>query len=202
MILTGKEIAVQLALGNLKIDPFDEKQLNPNSYDMRLGNKLLVYTKVVAYGQDGGLVPVEPSWAVRRDHPETVLDVRKDNPTKTLEIPEEGIVLHPGILYLGSTAEIAGSSVFRPCMDGKSSLGRLGLNIHQTAGYGDTAFMGTWTLEISVIHPLRIYAGMRIGQISFTAVLGEVVAYAGKYQNQREPTASRSHRDHEKTEEA
>lgn len=195
MVLSGPEIAAQLALRFIRIAPFDEKQLNPNSYDVRLADRLLVYTNVVGQGLFGEITPVLPEWAANPDYHERALDVRKDNPTTEVMIPKEGVILRPGILYLGSTIEVVGSKKHQPCLDGKSSLGRLGLSIHATAGFFDIGFLGQCTLEMTVVHPLRIHAGMRIAQISFTTVLGEIVEYAGKYQNQEGPTPSRSYQD-------
>lgn len=170
MILTGPEIERQLSLGNIVIDPFDSKRVNPNSYDILLGDYLKVY-----------------------DTP--VLDVAKPNPTTRILIPEDGFELQPNELYIGGSREVVGSKMFVSFIEGKSSLGRLGLAAHITAGWIDTGFLGRLTLEMTVVKPLVIRRGMKIGQICFAEVKGEVRQYAGKYQGQEGEEASRSYRD-------
>lgn len=159
------------------IDDFKIERLNPNSYNLRLSDTLLVYTEF----------PLNP---------------RKDNPTQSLLIPPEGFVLEPGRLYLGRTVELTETHNAVPRLEGRSSYGRLGLSVHVTAGFGDAGFCGTWTLEITVIHPLRIFAGSEVCQICYHHV-GEHIPYGAgtlnsKYQNQREVTASRAHQDLER----
>lgn len=175
-ILTGDEIDRQVRAGRIFIDPYDWKRLNPNSYNVRLGPKLLCYSF---------------------DN-EQRLSTRRPNPTHEYEIPEEGFVLAPGVLYLGSTIEAGGSDYYVPELAGRSSGGRLGLFIHATAGFGDLGFSGnaenaaTWTLEITVVHPLRIFAGDEVGQLSFTKPEGNIgQLYRGKYFKQRGPVASK-----------
>lgn len=170
-LLTGKEIARRVAAGEIKIEPFDPSNVNPNSYDLRLDSVLRVYDT----GRE--------------------LDVRSENPTESLPIPPDGLVLRPGVLYLGSTVELVGCDTLAAVVEGKSSLGRLGLTAHVTAGFIDCGFWGNITLEMSVVHPLRVYSGMRVCQICFTTVEGEVTLYAGKYQGQQGPQPSRSWKD-------
>jgi dCTP deaminase len=158
MILSGKEIRKRLNQ-QIFIEPYDEKLLNPNSYNLRLHNELLVYT-------------------------DPVLDMRKLPSTETLTIPEDGIQLQPGRLYLGRTIEWTRTEGCVPMLEGRSSIGRLGLFVHVTAGFGDVGFAGYWTLEISAIQPIRIYAGVPICQIFYHEIVGEFDAYrSGKYQN-------------------
>lgn len=159
MILSGREIARQVGQGNIRIDPFDPKKVNPNSYNLSLHDELLVY-------EDG------------------VLDMKKPNPTRILKIPKEGFRLEPGRLYLGRTREFTSTSQFVPMLEGRSSTGRLGLCIHVTAGFGDIGFSGYWTLEIHCIHPLIIYPGVDICQIYYHTIQGDFDLYhSGKYQN-------------------
>ena len=139
MILSGKEIAKHLGK-EIVIEPFDEKRLNPNSYNLSLHNQLLVYEN-------------------------ELLDMKTPNPVKQLTIPEEGLVLDPGKLYLGRTQEFTKTESFVPMLEGRSSVGRLGLFIHVTAGFGDVGFAGYWTLEIFCVQPIRIYPGVEICQI-------------------------------------
>ena len=158
MILSGKEIRKRLNQ-QIFIEPYDEKLLNPNSYNLRLHNELLVYT-------------------------DPVLDMRKLPGTELLTIPEEGIELRPGQLYLGRTLEWTRTEGCVPMLEGRSSIGRLGLFVHVTAGFGDVGFAGYWTLEISAIQPIRVYAGVPICQIFYHEIQGEYDAYrSGKYQN-------------------
>lgn len=141
MILTGKEI--QKRIGNdIVITPYSEKQLNPNSYNLRLHEELLVYT-------------------------ELPLDMKKPNPAEKLVIPESGLLLKPGILYLGRTLESTETHNLVPMLEGRSSIGRLGMLVHVTAGFGDVGFKGFWTLEISVIQPLIVYPGVEVCQIFY-----------------------------------
>jgi len=149
MILADSEILREIEVGNIVIDPFKPECLGSNSYDVHLGRFLAVYE-------------------------EPVLDARKHNTIRYIEMPDEGFVLEPDVLYLGVTEEYTESHAHVPFLEGKSSIGRLGIDIHATAGKGDVGFCNTWTLEISVIHPVRVYAGMPIGQLIFFAVQGEV----------------------------
>lgn len=164
-ILTGPEIRRQIELGRIIISPLP-RTFNPNSVNLTLAPLLRRY--------------LEP-----------VLDCRKDNPTFIQEIPDEGLVLQPGRLYLGSTNEWTESPFHAPMIEGRSSLARLGMKVHLTAGFGDVGFRGHWTLEIEVAHPLRIYPNIEICQICFHTVEGEIRPYQGKYQNQESATASR-----------
>lgn len=172
-MLTGNEIMIQIESGNIKIDPYDPKNIGPNSYDVRLGDELVVYL-------------------------EAVLDAKQENRTRTITIPEDGIVLRPGRLYLGKTVEWTSSPGFVPMYEGRSSLGRLGVSSHITAGFGDIGFEGNWTLEISVVQPVRIYPGMRIGQLYWHKPVGEITStYCGKYQGQEDIQASKLYEDME-----
>lgn len=172
-MLTGNEIKLQVAAGRIVIQPFYEENIGPNSYDVHLSDELLVYT-------------------------EAVLDPKKDNRYREIKIPHEGLVLLPGRVYLGSTVEHTESQFHIPMYEGRSSLGRLGLESHKTAGFGDIGFKGNWTLELSVVQPVRIYPGMRIGQLYWHNPDGEVLKrYDGKYQGQTNATPSRLYEDRE-----
>ena len=161
MILSGNEIKAQLGT-NLVIDPFDERQLNPNSYNLRLHDELLVYEEIV-------------------------LDMRRPNRFRRYTIPSDGLVLHPGQLYLGRTVERTATHNHVPMLEGRSSIGRLGLFVHVTAGFGDVGFCGYWTLEMFAVQPVRIYAGVEICQIFYHTVEGEITEYCSdKYQNNRD----------------
>lgn len=173
VILSGVEIRNKLN-EEIKIEPFEEKLLNPNSYNLRLHNELLVYE-------------------------EDVLDMKKPNKTKKITIPEEGLVLEPGTLYLGRTHEYTKTDKYVPMLEGRSSIGRLGLFIHVTAGFGDVGFSGYWTLEIHCIQPIRIYPMVEICQIYYHSIEGKYVEYtSGKYQNNTGIQPSLLYRDFEK----
>lgn len=174
MMLTGKEIARQVRLGGIVIDPFDPTKVGPNSYDLRLADELVVYDLT-----DG-------------EH----LDVRRDNPSSSMQIPEEGLVLQPGRLYLGRTVEYTETHPpFVPRLDGRSSIGRLGICVHLTAALGDIGFCGCFTLEMTCVHPIRIYSFVKVAQITYYRAEGEITLYAGKYQGDRKATPSRLHQD-------
>lgn len=174
MILSGLEIKNQVLNGNIKIDPFDEKYINPNSYNLRLHNGLMVYA-------------------------DEVLDMKKPLNAKTLIIPEDGLVLTPGRLYLGRTFEKTSTDKYVPMLEGRSSIGRLGLYIHVTAGFGDIGFSGYWTLEIQCVQPVKIYPMVEICQIYYHTIDGEYSGYSsGKYQNNDGIQPSLLYKDFEK----
>ncbi|GAA1357674.1 dCTP deaminase [Streptomyces beijiangensis] len=170
MILTGPEINAAVADGRLRITPFAPDQTNPNSYNVRLGSTLLTYTA-------------------------KVIDAHLPNPTRTIRIPKDGYVLEPGELYLGHTVEEVGSDLFVPLLFGRSSVGRLGLFVEITAPIGDIGFHGQWTLMLSPVRRLRVYAGMKIGQVMFFVSTGDIDLYRGKYQGAVGPQPSRYWRD-------
>lgn len=172
MILSGNEIKKQLNK-TIFIEPYEEKRLNPNSYNLRLHDRLLIY-----------------------DTP--ILEMKKPNAVKELMIPEEGLVLEPGKLYLGRTIEHTRTENYVPMLEGRSSIGRLGLYIHVTAGFGDVGFSGFWTLEIHCVEPIRIYAGVEICQIYYHSIEGDFDKYvSGKYQNNSEVQPSLLYKDFE-----
>jgi dCTP deaminase len=140
MMLVDTDIKQAILDGQIEIRPFDIKSLGSNSYDLTLGDKLLVYT-------------------------EKRLDAKKPNPFKYVDIPREGFTLLPGELYLGFTNEYTFTKDLVPQLEGKSSIGRLGICVHLTAGFGDVGFAGHWTLEITCVKPVTIYASMPIAQM-------------------------------------
>lgn len=187
MILTASAILENIKSGNIVISPYNEEQLNPNSYDLRLLNKLLVYKMV--YNDDKPMIYNNSPYRY-------FLDSKQENPCSEIVIPEEGYVLHPNTLYLGSTVEYTETHNLVPMIEGKSSIGRLGIDIHKTAGFGDLSFCGMWTLEITVVQPIKIYPNMKIAQIFYTTVEGKITkTYSGKYQFQNDILASRSFKD-------
>jgi len=172
MILTGQEIKAQMGT-NITIDPYDEKNLNPNSYNLSLHDELLVYEEIV-------------------------LDMKRPNRYSRYTIPPEGLVLNPNQLYLGRTVERTETHNLVPMLEGRSSIGRLGLFVHITAGFGDVGFCGYWTLEMFAVQPIRIYAGVPICQIFYHAITGDVTEYTGgKYQKNQDIQPSLLYRDFE-----
>jgi dCTP deaminase len=173
MILSGKEIKNKLGK-EIFIEPFSEDQVNPNSYNLRLHNELMVYD-------------------------EDVLDMKKENKTSSLIIPPEGLLLEPGKLYLGRTIEHTRTETYVPMLEGRSSIGRLGLFIHVTAGFGDVGFNGFWTLEIFCVQPIRIYPNVEICQIYYHSIEGDYDKYnSGKYQGNSGIQKSLLYKDFEK----
>lgn len=158
MILSDKKILESIKSGEIVIEPFDRSCLGTNSYDVHLSKHLAIY----------------------KDH---ILDARKHNEIEHLEIPKNGFVLHPNTLYLGVTEEYTETHNSVPFLEGKSSVGRLGIDIHATAGKGDVGFCNTWTLEISCTHPVRVYSGMPIGQLIYFTVEGDIINYYNKKKN-------------------
>jgi dCTP deaminase len=165
MILSGKEIQRRLET-DIIIDPFNEKQLNPNSYNLRLHDTLLTYTN-------------------------PILDMKQNNDVTPITIPPNGLLLEKGKLYLGRTLEYTKTDNAVPMLEGRSSIGRLGLFIHITAGFGDVGFAGYWTLEIFCVQPIKIYAGIEICQIFYHTIEGDFTRYqSSKYQNNKGIQAS------------
>ena len=160
MILSG--LTIQKKLGKeIIIEPFHVEQLNPNSYNLTLHNELLIYS-------------------------DSLLDMKQENGTKTLLIPPEGLIIEPGRLYLGRTVEFTQTDCYVPMLEGRSSIGRLGISVHSSAGFGDVGFAGFWTLEITCTQPVRIYPFVQICQIFYHAIEGEYKKYSSlKYQNNR-----------------
>jgi len=173
MILSGLEIQNRVGT-DIVIEPYDPRCLNPNSYNLKLHNELLVYD-------------------------EPFLDMKTPNQTKLLTIPADGLLLTPGKLYLGRTLEYTATENLVPMLEGRSSVGRLGLCIHVTAGFGDVGFKGYWTLEIHCVEPIKIYPFIEICQIYYHTIEGEFTEYkSGKYQNNEGIQPSLLYKDFEK----
>ncbi len=160
MILSGQEIISRMG-EDIEIEPFDPSNINPNSYNLTLHNELMVYEEVV-------------------------LDMARANRVRRIPIPEEGIILSPNQLYLGRTVERTTTHNLVPQIEGRSSIGRLGLFVHVTAGFGDVGFSGHWTLEMFAVQPVRIYAHTAICQIIYHELAGEHEEYQSKYQHNRD----------------
>lgn len=163
MILSGSKIVTACRCGHITIHPFNHNDINPNSYNYRIGNNIVEL------------------------HPDADIAHNKRNNILT----DYGYTLIPGIIYLSSTYERIGSSKYVTTLLGRSSLGRLGLFLNATADLGHIGCESHWTLELSVVQPLRVYPGMRIGQVAFWNVSGEAELYHGRYQLDCEPTPNR-----------
>lgn len=172
MILSGQLIKDKLG-SEIIIEPFNEQQLGPNSYNLRLDKELLIYENYV-------------------------LDMKKENKARRVIIPEEGLLLEPGKLYLGRTIEYTKTQTYVPMLEGRSSIGRLGLFVHITAGFGDVGFSGFWTLELYCIQPIRVYSGVQMCQIFYHTIEGHYVPYSSnKYQNNHGVQPSLLYKDFE-----
>jgi dCTP deaminase len=171
MILTGNEIKKQHSLIKIHIEPFDSNNVTTNSYDLTLGDSLIYYT-------------------------DDILDPKKENNYSILKIPEEGYLLEKGSFYLGSSQEVIGSDFYVPIIHAKSGIARLGLFVHVTADLIDIGSHGNITFQLHATLPVKIYKGMKLGQVTFWRPEGSIELYSGKYQNSIGPQASRSYKDH------
>lgn len=170
MILSGLEIKNRLG-NDIVIEPFDNNRLNPNSYNLRLHNKLLRYTN-------------------------PILDMKTPHETEEIIIDEKGFLLQPNELYLGRTVEYTETHTCVPMLEGRSSVGRLGLFIHVTAGFGDVGFCGFWTLEIFCIKPIRVYPNVEICQVYYHDIKGDYEKYESKkYQHNQDVQPSMLYKD-------
>ena len=172
--LTGPEIAKRVGDNRLTIKPFDQERVNPNSYNLTIGPRLLVYKP--------------RHWFTPWRKP--LVWGRQNPPDYTVNMnPERGFLIKPGWFYLGSTAEYTISPDLVPVLDGRSSTGRLSLHIHATAGFGDVGFEGCWTLEIYSIIPVVIFPFTPICQISYDTPQGEILPYNGLYKGYDGPVS-------------
>lgn len=214
-MLTGDKIEKEIKKGNIMIDPYDPTNINPNSYNLRLHPELLVYNRWSNYDilntsdnkSDTDSIskgytnyPILSFQDKIKDIPTIkssmddfyVLDMKKKNNTKAFTIPEEGLILRPGILYIGRTVERTASDKYIPMINGRSSGGRLGISIHVCAGFGDIGFDGTWTLEITVVEPVKIYPNVEIAQVCYFKPYGKTnILYRGRYYKQVNATPSK-----------
>ena len=175
MILTGSEITKCVLNGEITISPFLEDNVNPNSYNFRLHPEMVIYE-------------------------DAVIDVRKKPKTSTIRIGEDGYLLQPRKLYLATTIEHMGSQYFAPTYAARSSIARLGMFINLSASLGDIGFIGQWTIQLFTLNPIRVYAGMNIGQMMFWKPQGDICLYNGKYQGAKGALASKIYKDFESDE--
>jgi dCTP deaminase len=195
-ILSDTAIRQAIAAGDIEIDPYEIGQLNVTSYDLTLGSEVRVYSDWVSGTPGDFKQRFSRSRAIGRHHAfgasdaallashiqgeqltpkkSTPLDVAVEPVTEAWAFDDRGFVLQPGIGYLMHTQERVRTTKYNPILDGKSSIGRLFIQVHATAGYGDPGFSGQFTLEVLVRHPVRVYPGMRIAQIRFHTICGEL----------------------------
>lgn len=170
MILSGLKIKEEIKNKRIIIEPFDESDINPNSYNYTLGDYVKIYKN-------------------------KVLDSKKEEQYEKIYIPDEGLIIYPDKIYLGYTNELIGSDYYVPIITGRSSTGRLGLFVQITSDLVDIGFHGRLTLQLHSTQPVKIYRGMKIGQVMFWKVCGKVKLYNGKYQYATEPRTSEVWRD-------
>ena len=170
MILSGLKIKEEVLNGNITINPFNDSLLNPNSYNYRLGEELLLIEN-------------------------EVIDPKKKCKYKKIKLTKEGYLLEPNKLYLASTIEVIGSDKYVTQLIGRSSIGRLGLFLQITAPLGHVGCKHSWTLELKCVQPLRVYPNMKIGQVTFWCIDGEYNKYNGNYTNYSYPHISEFYRE-------
>ena len=197
-ILTGSKIIEEVKNGNIEITDFDESRINPNSYNLRLAPTLKVYNgnpSILERVKKGSVKTanfINPFDLKQKFGNVAILDMNYKNSTREVTIPSGGFLLEPGELYLARTVERTFTDKYVPVINGRSSVGRLGISIHVTAGFGDVGFDGTWTLEITAEKPVVIYPDVEICQIYFETVEGETdIQYQGRYQHQKDAEASK-----------
>lgn len=172
MILSGIKIKESIRNGTIQIEPFSEELLNPNSYNYRLGEELLLIK-------------------------DEIIDPKKESSIERIALTKEGYLLEPGKLYLGFTKESIGSNKYVTQLIGRSSIGRLGLFLQVTAPLGHVGCFHNWTLELKCVQPLRVYPGMRIGQVTFWEVFGEQESnyHNGEYNEYRKAHVSKFYKE-------
>jgi dCTP deaminase len=153
MILTGLKIKEERDCGAIVIEPFLDSQINPNSYNYRLGPTIKVFRAF--------------------DDNKSVFE--------EIDIPDEGYILEPGVMYLANTLEVIGSDKYAMSLVGRSSMGRYGLFLQVSANLGHTTSKHKWTLEIVAALAIKLYPGMIIGQVSFWVNYGNITPYSGRY---------------------
>lgn len=183
MLLSDKDLKAEIAKGRVNLEPFDPKMVQPSSIDVRLDKFFRTF----------------------ENHKYAHIDPAEDQPelTRLVETPaNEPFILHPGEFVLGSTYEVVSlPDDLAGRLEGKSSLGRLGLLTHSTAGFIDPGFSGHITLELSNVAnlPIKLWPGMKIGQLCIFQLSSPAehpygsAVYGSKYQGQRGPTASKAH---------
>ncbi len=170
MILTGNEIRKQVENNRIQIQPFNLDQVNPNSYNFKLGKTIIYY----------------------KNH---TIDTKKKQEVLSIELGEDGFILEPNRIYLAHTEEVMGSDYYVPIIRARSSTARLGLFVHITADLIDIGSLNQWTLQLYAVQPVKVYPGMQLGQVTFWETFGTVELYNGKYQGLMGPQESQIYKD-------
>ncbi|HCD2061192.1 TPA: dCTP deaminase [Serratia marcescens] len=170
MILTGKSIEAFVRNGDIAISPFSTNHITTNSYDLTLGSRFIRYR-------------------------EEVMDPKKENSHDIIECGAEGIMLNKGDFVLAHSIEKLGSNKYVPIIHAKSSIARLGLFVHVTADLIDIGSFGCVTFQLHSTLPIRLFPGMKIGQVTFWKPLGDIIPYNGKYQGSEGPRVSLAYAD-------
>jgi len=196
MILVDKTILSEMEKGNIVVEPFNRDHLGTNSIDLTLNPNIKVYINAEDYWAEVNVFGNSFFEVEENTSDGYFLDCKETNKTREFKIEPEGFILVPGQLYIASTNEYTETLNAVPKLEGKSSIGRLGLFVHVTAGYGDVGFKGTWTLELVATVPVKIYPNMKICQISYHAISDQpLVSYDkkedAKYSGQNGATASK-----------
>jgi dCTP deaminase len=206
MILLGNQIKDSV-LNDKIVYTGDIDNIGPNSVDVTLHKTLKTYVpcKIIDIEKDGNIYKkiVEDTDAIPDNF---FISMKEDNKVYEYDIPDEGLILSPNLLYLGATNEKGGSDIFLPMYEGRSSTARLGFQSHLSAGFGDISFKSNWTLEIIVIHPLQVFANARVGQVYFHEVdeksrlelFQSGNQYNSKYNDQTVAQQSKMYEDFEK----
>lgn len=169
-LLTGAKIIEEVKNGNIFISDFDEKHVQPNSYDLHWGDELVQIYSNSDNGHD-----------YRFAHP--IIDMMEDQNGVRKFIPTTGYILQPDTLYLIPTKERVGSKIYIPQIVGRSSIGRMGIQVSQHAAFGDIGFIGQWTLQVTVVYPTKIYPNLRVCHVFFEEPYGDITKmYHGRYQ--------------------
>ena len=213
MILSDKQLLEEIEKGEITLSPFKKELLNPNSYDVTLAPEVGMYVTEIFYNDYHNELIKHPEWynfvdinkfkefyhTLLLNQQFVVLDSRSKPNLITFPIPKEGMIIYPNTFYLYSTNEVIGSKKYVSRIEGKSSLARLGLFIHCTAGWIDTGFIGNITLEMTSILPVKVYPNQKIAQVAFYQT-GEVLERydeksTSKYNNQQGVTASKMYKN-------
>ena len=186
-ILTGEAIKEEIRAGNIHISPYVKENVQPASIDLRLGSGVKLYSSQVDYDpvmekRSGDMQGSSVRAAIQGSSLEHhALNPAKPLATHNLVMDKNGFLLQPGFLYLMHTLEIVHTDKYVSVLDGKSSIGRLGVVVHLTAGYGDPGFSGQYTLEVTCVHPVILFPGMKIAQMRFHHMEGSpLMNYASK----------------------
>lgn len=170
MILTGSKILKEVKRNKIKISPFNPLRITTNSYDLRLGEKLIKYTS-------------------------KIFDPKKKPDYENIKIPKKGILMKAGDFLLGETEEKIGSDYYVPIIHAKSGTARMGVFVHITANLIDIGSFGKSTLQLFAVLPVKLYSGMLIAQVSFWVPKGKIILYKGKYQGSNGPNPYLGYKD-------